>query len=150
MGQTVLIYCSWKAFSVHVRLSMEHQPITYRTFWTIFMQREVTFRSFVRMLRDFTSRRGLRSKVAMIFIIVTMIFLMAFPTLVSAMTGYTGYSEAVVKLDDGFQVPFSDFEQFYYIVHDGDRANLTTEYKVFSQFDACHYETCVHDCKLTE
>ncbi|ROV94215.1 hypothetical protein VSDG_05680 [Cytospora chrysosperma] len=97
-GQTVLAYFSWISFSAYVRVSMEHAPITYRTFWTYFMQSEASFRATVRMIRDFTSRRGLGSRIAMVFMISTMIFVMAFPTLASAMTGYTAKTEAVIKL----------------------------------------------------
>jgi hypothetical protein len=62
------------------------------------MQSEASFRATVRMIRDFTSRRGLKSKIAMVFMIATMIFVMAFPTLASAMTGYTGKTEPVIKV----------------------------------------------------
>ncbi|KUI64331.1 hypothetical protein VM1G_11137 [Cytospora mali] len=143
IGQTILAYFSWKAFSVHVRMSMERAPITYRVFWTSFMQNEATFRSTVRMIRDFTMRRSLRSKAAMVFMIASMIFVIVFPTLASAMTGYTASNEAVIKLEDGNQAPFNKFKQFYYIIHDGNRVNFSAEYLVFSRYDACGYGSCV-------
>ncbi|ROW17867.1 hypothetical protein VPNG_00864 [Cytospora leucostoma] len=145
LGQTILAYFSWKAFSVYVRLSMEHAPITYRTFWTTYMQHEASFRPIIRAIRDFTSRRGLRSKTAMIFMIATMVFIMAFPTLASAMTGYTANNNAVIKFIDGTQAPFTEFQKFEHIIHDGNRINLTSDYKVFSgkEGDVCGWDDCV-------
>lgn len=130
---------------------MAHTPITYRTFWTTYMQNEASFLSIIRTIRDFTSRRGLRSKTAMVFMIATMVFDMAFPTLASAMTGYTTNNNMVITLSDGTQAPFDDFERVLsYIIRDGDRVNLTRNYKVTSgkEEDACGGSDCVADCKL--
>lgn len=131
---------------------METAPVTYRTFWTSFMQSDASLSSVVRLIRDFASRRGLRSKVAMAFMIITMIFVMVFPTLAGAMTGYTANNEAVIKFGNGTQTPFGKFRQLVAIIHDGDRVNLTAEYMVFqgspqSQYDTCGYYGCLDWCK---
>ena len=68
---------------------MEASPVTYRTFWVIFIQKEASMVSIVEIIHDFLFRRGLVSKTAMLFILLTMIFVFVFPTLASAMTGYT-------------------------------------------------------------
>lgn len=94
----MLAYYSWKVFSVQVRVSMENAPITYRTYWVTYLQSEASCRSIFRLIRDFTLKRQLQSKTAMVFMIATMIFVMAFPTLASAMTGYTANNVAVIKL----------------------------------------------------
>ncbi|KAI3393152.1 hypothetical protein diail_4677 [Diaporthe ilicicola] len=142
LGQSLLACFSWKAFSVYVRASMETNPITYRTFWTTFMQREPSLQSITRLIRDFASKRGLRSKVAMAFMVITMLFVMAFPTLASAMTGYTANNEAVIKMQDGTQTPFGDFRQLTAIIHDGSRVGLEADYKVFKNSKPTQYQTC--------
>ncbi|ROW10428.1 hypothetical protein VMCG_01603 [Cytospora schulzeri] len=139
-GQAILAYYSWKAFAAYVRVSMEYAPITYSSFRTSFMQGETSFRSTVRMIRDFTSRRGLRSKTAMVFMVTTMVFVMVFPTLASAMTGYTAKNEAVIKLADSTQTPFAEFfERLDYTIHDAYRVNLTADFHVISHADMSHY-----------
>lgn len=148
LGQSLLAYFSWKAFSVYVRASMETTPVTYRTFWTSFMQNHASLRSIFHLMRDFASRRGLRSKLAMAFMIITMVFVMVFPTLASAMTGYTANNEAVIKFGNGTQTPFGNFLQLAAIIHDGGRVNLTAEYMVFkgsqpNQNKACGSYNCI-------
>lgn len=116
------------------------------------MQSEATMPSIVRLIRDFASKRGLRSKVAMTFMIITMVFIMVFPTLASAMTGYTANNEAVIKFGNGTQTPFGSFRQLVAIIHDGGRVNLTDEYMVFrgspqNQYETCGYYGCLEWCK---
>ncbi|KAG8157774.1 hypothetical protein KVR01_012436 [Diaporthe batatas] len=142
IGQSLLAYFSWRAFSVYVRASMETTPVTYRTYWTIFMQNHASVQSIFRLVRDFTTKRGLRSKVAMVFMILTMVFVMAFPTLASAMTGYTANNEAVIKFGNGTQTPFENFNQIVAIIHDGGRVNLTDEYMVFKGSQPNQHQTC--------
>ena len=147
-----MAYFSWKAFSVYVRASMETAPVTYRTFWTSFMQSDASVLSIVRMARDFASKRGLRSKVAMTFMIITMVFIMVFPTLAGAMTGYTANNQAVIKFGNGTQSPFGRFRQLVAVIHDGERVNLTANYRVFkrahpNQMDACGSWGCIDKCR---
>lgn len=81
VGQSLLAYFSWKAFSLYIRSSMESQPITYQTFWTTFMQHEASLTSILGLIKDFVTKKGLKSKLVMAFMVVTMIFVLAFPTL---------------------------------------------------------------------
>lgn len=61
----------------------------------------------------------------MAFIVGTMIFIWAFPTLGSAMTAYSTNVKAFVNSTDGILVPFNSFRQVLYVIHDGQRINLT-------------------------
>jgi hypothetical protein len=154
LGQSLLAYFSWRAFSVYVRASMETGPITYHTFWTIFMQDHTSLRSIYRLIRDFVSKRALRSAVAMTFMIISMTFVLVFPTLASAMTGYTANNEAVIKFGNGTQTPFGNFRQLVAIIHDGDRINRTAEFKVFkdskpNQIKVCGSYNCIEKCKIS-
>lgn len=111
---------------------MMTEPITYETFWTVFMQDGPSLWSIFHMFRDFTRRRGLRSKPITVFMILTMIFVLAFPTIASAMTGYSANNQAVVKTDDTKQVLFSQFVGVEYVIHDGNRVNLSINYPISS------------------
>lgn len=148
-GQTLLAYISWKTFSKFLYSVMATDPVTYQTFWTIFMQDGPSLRSIFRTFRDFIWLRGLRSKSAMFFMILTMTFVLAFPTLASAMTGYSANNQAVVKTDNVNQALFSQFRLVWYVIHDGNRVNKSVQYTIGSYDDtmACGFSSCVDDCK---
>lgn len=60
--------------------------------------------------------------------IFTAVFILLFPTLGSAMTGYTPNNDAFVKAYDGTLIPIDSFELIGYVIHDAWRINLTGDY----------------------
>lgn len=66
----------------------------------------------------------------MIFMLVTVGYILAFPTIASAMTGYTGNVAAFVPDNSGNFVKFESFLPVLYVIHDGDRINKTKDYIV--------------------
>lgn len=69
--------------------------------------------------------------IAMIFMVVTMLFVLAWPTIASAMTGYDSNNVAFVKIRDGSLIRFNSFSPLLYTIHDGSRLDgLTDEYLV--------------------
>ncbi|KAI1380584.1 hypothetical protein F4677DRAFT_403956 [Hypoxylon crocopeplum] len=129
-GQVFLAFISWRVFANYVATSMEFAPVTYAVFSTIYLQDEPSIFSTFRIARVFISGRGLKSKLSMVFIILSMLFLVGWPTFVSAMTGYTTIVEAFIPNYDGSYIPYSDFQPIAYIIHDGQRVNLTEDYMV--------------------
>ncbi|KAI1505009.1 hypothetical protein F5X99DRAFT_333900 [Biscogniauxia marginata] len=129
-GQAVMAMIAWRVFADYVTTSMEVSPITYATFFIIFLHDSPSILSTVRLVRDFIFSRSLKSKVAMLFMISSMIFILGWPTFASAMTGYTSISKAyVLDISDSY-IPFSEFQALSYVIHDGWRVNLTGEYLV--------------------
>ncbi|KAI1413297.1 hypothetical protein F5Y13DRAFT_161016 [Hypoxylon sp. FL1857] len=126
LGQVAITMVSWHVFSQYTTTSMDDSPVTYRTFWIIFLHKEASFLSITHLIKDFFSHRRLNSMVAMIFMIATVAFTLGFPMLSSAMTGYTPITKAFVQNEDGNLIPFSDFHILAYVIHDGYRINLTT------------------------
>lgn len=104
--------------------------VTYNTYWTFFMAREAEFMTVSVLIRDFATRKGLRSKVTMVIVVLTMIFVMSWPTIASAMTGYDSNNTGYVNMTDDTQVPFSAFQPVLYVIHDGSRVGLSDDYKV--------------------
>ncbi|KZM27916.1 uncharacterized protein EKO05_0010306 [Ascochyta rabiei] len=135
-GQGLLALLSWQTFVQHVTTSMEIQPVTFNTYRTIFLQNESLILAIPRIIRDFSRRRGLHSRSAMVFIVLTMMFVLIFPTLGSAMTGYSGNVEAYVPDSAGNNILFSSFRPLYYVIHDGSRVNLTDDYEVLAVQEA--------------
>lgn len=106
---------------------MEVAPVTFNTYRTIFLQSEPSILAITRTIRDFIYRLGLHSRVTMLFMVFTMIFVFAFPTFASAMTGYQGKVQAFINDSNGNLVPFNDFRHLAYIIHDGKRINMTDD-----------------------
>ncbi|CAI6331827.1 unnamed protein product [Periconia digitata] len=129
-GQAVMAFLSWKAFTLYVTTSMESTPVTYNSFRTIFIQDAPSILSVIRLLHDFLTKKGLKSRFAMAFMMTSMVFMLAFPTLASAMTGYTTYFTAQIKDYDQDSIPFYKFKLLLYTIHDGDRVGLTKDYPV--------------------
>lgn len=109
---------------------MESEPVTFDTFFTTHLEEAASITSTAKMMRDFSKRRRLRSKVAMAFIIVTMLFVLAWPTLASSMTGYAPAEEAFVLDLQQNLVPMNKINTVAYVVHDGWRVNLTGDHLV--------------------
>ena len=130
MGQAGLAYYFWSAFSAYAANSMKTTPITYRTFKTVFVCRDISIKAILYTIHDSFVNHCLRSKVAATFSICSMFFVLAFPTLSNAMTGYRPSYVAFVSDYDQNLVKFAGFHPLAYIIHDGWRINLTTDYLV--------------------
>ncbi|KAF1975556.1 hypothetical protein BU23DRAFT_441890, partial [Bimuria novae-zelandiae CBS 107.79] len=125
VGQAIL------AWSLYVTTSMETAPITYHSYRVIFLETGPSLWSTVRLIRDFVSRRGLNSKFAMFFMVATMAFALAFPTLTSAMKGYTSIAKAYVPdHENGNRIRFDSFALVLYTIHDGERIGQTNDHLV--------------------
>ena len=74
----------------------------------------------------------------MVFMAATMVFIVAFPTLMSAMSGYDSNVASRIQDRDGNLISFRDFERPIYVVHDGSRVNLTDDYLITAQYDGTH------------
>ncbi|KAF2676643.1 hypothetical protein K458DRAFT_379709 [Lentithecium fluviatile CBS 122367] len=130
-GQAVLAVASWSVFRNYVTTSMEVAPVTYNSFRVVFLETGPTLFSIGRLMRDFSVRKGFQSKIATAFILATMIFTLAFPTLASAMTGYTAALKAYVPdHQNANYIRFDKFEPAVYMIHDGDRINKTKDFVV--------------------
>lgn len=124
----MLALVSWTVFAKYLTICMEVQAVTYQAFRTIFLQSEVSIPSTYGIIRSFIWQRPLQSTIAMIFIIMTMIFILVFPTLASAMTGYDSNVDAYLPDYNGSYILFANFTKVVYVIHDGWRLNQTGEY----------------------
>ena len=109
---------------------MIDSPVTYHTFWVIILHQEATITSIYRLTREFFLYKGVGSRTASTFILITTIFALAFPTFINSMTGYTTKNGAFVEMTDGNNIPLVSFGNLFYVIHDGQRINLTDDYDV--------------------
>lgn len=57
--------------------------------------------------------------------VATMIFILAFPTLAGAMTGYTSVVKAYIPdITDANMIRFDSFDAIIYVIHDGKRIKI--------------------------
>ncbi|KAI1770824.1 hypothetical protein F4818DRAFT_222256 [Hypoxylon cercidicola] len=130
VGQAFMAFLSWRAFADYVTTSMNTAPVTYSAFSIIYLQDEPSTVSMFRLIRVFLSGRGFNSRVVMLFMIGSMLFLLLWPTFASAMAGYTTINKAFVQDFNNNFVPFSEFRPIAYMIHDGWRVDLGGDYAV--------------------
>lgn len=106
---------------------MTENPTTFATFFVVFLQPEPTLMSTYRLIREFSIHRRPGSIATAIFIPLTVIFTLVFPTAVNSMTGYMTVNDPYVEDRNGRMIPFSDFDRVAYIIHDGKRINETDD-----------------------
>ncbi|KAK6220077.1 hypothetical protein QIS74_05579 [Colletotrichum tabaci] len=124
-GQALLAWISWRAFADYTATSMQVKPVTYDTFYAIFLQDQPGIYSTLHLIRDFTRSGGLQSRVTMVVMIFVAIFVLLFPTLGGAMSGYSANNDAYVKGYEGTLIPLDEFTIVGYIIHDAWRINMT-------------------------
>ncbi|KAH8634421.1 hypothetical protein IG631_09821 [Alternaria alternata] len=127
-GQALVAYISWRVFAQYVTTSMEVTPVTFGTYRTIFLPNGGLLVSTLCMIRDFVRRHGLHSKIAMVFMVCTMTFTFVYPTIASAMTGYSANVDAFIQTTGGEYVPFNAFSFAYFVIHDGSRIGLEDDH----------------------
>src|SRR5688572_19957539 len=91
---------SWRVFAEYLQVSLTTKPATYSTVWLIRFQKENSAFTTWKLVSGFF-KIGLASKKAMCFMIWTALFILAFPTFASSMTGYTPYNKAYVNSTTG-------------------------------------------------
>src|SRR5262245_36844368 len=113
---------------MYLTICMDSRPITYQLFRTVFFENEASLPSTFRIMKSFIWQRQLRSKTAMIFMMATMIFILAFPTLASAMSRYDANVASYMPDEDDNFIPFKSFSRILYVIHDGWRINQSGNY----------------------
>jgi hypothetical protein len=92
VGQSLLAYIAYSVFTKSLVRNMEQRPVSYGTFEAITF-RNSTVVSLWLMLRDYATNGGGRAKAAIMWMIVASSYVLAFPTLMSAVTGYSSNSQ---------------------------------------------------------
>ncbi|KAK3348951.1 hypothetical protein B0T25DRAFT_503842 [Lasiosphaeria hispida] len=125
-GQAVMVYVSWRVFADYAAASMITYPVTYTSFWVIFLHREPSLVSLFQLIRDLLpGGPGIfHSRVATAFVLATMLYIISFPTLAGSMSGYTPANEAFILARDLSLIPFSDFNKTAFHIRGGGRAGF--------------------------
>lgn len=121
--QAVLALIAYKVTTKSLMMSMEQVSVPIETFEAVTLQ-DSSFVAFYKQLHSFLAVRGWRHQLRIAWIILSTLFIVAFPTLASAMTGYAPLTDAFLRAQDELLIPFTSYRQIHYIVHDADRIGL--------------------------
>ncbi|KAM7210172.1 hypothetical protein V8F06_014449, partial [Rhypophila decipiens] len=124
VGQFMMAFLEWRALSTYFHYAMYKSPITYNLFWTIYMDFQPSLLGTWGIFRETILKSRTRSRLTAAFVVLSMLFIMAFPTLASAMTGYRPNTKSFVVDQVGSLVPFEAFSLAAYMVHDVSRIGL--------------------------
>ncbi|KAK4201214.1 hypothetical protein QBC40DRAFT_172222 [Triangularia verruculosa] len=129
LGQALMSGIFWRVLSNHMATKMETEAVAYSTFWMIYLHQETSIMAIYQILSDRKFYRALGSKITVSVIIASVSLILAFPTLASAMAGYTASTESfVTEKGTGNYIRYTEFQPIAYVIHNGDRVNLTRDY----------------------
>ncbi|SLM34935.1 hypothetical protein LPUS_03910 [Lasallia pustulata] len=112
-GQAVLSYITYRVIGASVNYIMESDPVTYELFACSSMASITTF-SFGPLLK-FVFRRPrstckIKHRILMVWLALSVLWVGFYPTMLSAMTGYTAFTYTGVLLENANQtMDFHDF-----------------------------------------
>ncbi|VUC37057.1 unnamed protein product [Clonostachys rosea] len=123
-GQALLAIASTRIWIEYLSVSIATKPTSYTTVWLLRFYTEPSTLSTFRLARQFFLGRGLASAFKMWFLVIAALFVVAFPTLMSSLAGYTTANQAWVDLGENGLDSYSQAFPLAFIVHDGDRVGL--------------------------
>jgi hypothetical protein len=127
LGQAILTFFSWWSFADFATASMESVPATYKSFSSLFLEKSPSIVSVSRFTWSFITSQEAQPRVATTIIIFNMLFVLAWPTLTSVMTGYTPVVDAFILDTENNFVRFAEFQLLAYIIHDASRIGQIDE-----------------------
>ena len=96
-GQGLLSWIAYSVFTKSLVRILEHRPVSYTTFEAITFHNSTLFSVWL-MIKDWVRNGGPRAKAAVMWMIVASLYVLAFPTLMSAVTGYTSNTRGKASL----------------------------------------------------
>ncbi|ETI21021.1 hypothetical protein G647_07364 [Cladophialophora carrionii CBS 160.54] len=130
-GQALLAAIAFTVYSKALVRSMESSPVSYGTFEAVTLQSGSLSANF-KLARDLFKNKTAQARAAVVWMIISACFVLAFPSILSAITGYSVNIGSFVEVDDGSLVQYSNFAMVRYIVHDAHRIDeaLGKDYQV--------------------
>ena len=129
-GQAILAYFTFRIFSGCLTRLLERQGFvaSYQTFQAVVF-REISLTSTWKLCANIRKNMRARDITAMSWMAIATGYVVAFPTWLSAMTGYTSTVRPYIETHSGSQVAWENRRALYQI-HDGERINRTKDYIV--------------------
>lgn len=130
-GQGILVWICFVVYGKALVRSMESTSVSFGTFEAITLQSGSVTGS-LKLARDLLKHPTTQAKFMVFWVIISAIFVLLFPTMASAMSGYAANIKSYVDVGEGGMIGYSSFSLVRYIIHDGDRLgdNFGKDYKV--------------------
>lgn len=127
----MLAVISYSVFTGVLTHIMETSTISTSTFEAITLQND-TITGASKLIGHFWQTSNARARGPMFCIVLGSLFVLALPTWLSAMTGYTADITAFVEDSKQNLIPAEQFRPYLYTIHDGSRLGdpYTDEYRV--------------------
>ncbi|KAK2760948.1 hypothetical protein FQN54_002190 [Arachnomyces sp. PD_36] len=124
-GQLVLGYVTYRVFNECLLYYMETHPTSYKLFAAVAFE-PISLTALGSLGKeclalDQSSWKRFFRWLTMLCMLLSTLYVLGFPTLVSAMTGYTTTYGAYIEDNDGNLVEYGKFDAIDYIVHDSSR-----------------------------
>jgi hypothetical protein len=118
-GQGLASYVSYVVFTKALMKSLEWAPTPHRTFEGVSIHGP-TFWTTWLLVKDLPRHSSKKGKALFIFILISCLWILAFPTLLSAMTGYISASESFIpSINSTSMLPVKQLKDGY-IIGNGD------------------------------
>ncbi|KEF53992.1 uncharacterized protein A1O9_09787 [Exophiala aquamarina CBS 119918] len=130
-GQGILVWVCFVVYGKALVRSMESTSVSFGTFEAITLQSGSVTGS-LKLARDLLKHPSIQARFMVFWVITSAIFVLSFPTMASAMSGYAANIKSYVDVGEGDMVGYASFSLVRYIIHDGDRlgGNFGKDYKV--------------------
>jgi hypothetical protein len=132
-GQFVLAFIAYRVHSGCLVRDLETRPVSYRLFSALSMD-SGTLHSLWVVLTE-SRRYKISSLIRLVSIAYSIAYVLSFPTLMGAMTGYTTKWTPYVAQDDGSMVKLASYDRVKYIIVDGSRIGLENDTIVLAAED---------------
>jgi hypothetical protein len=158
-GQALLTLLIYRVLSQSLLYSMETRPSSFRKFSaTAFETGTFTaLRVFIQDLHRKRRGRNLQSTLMVLAFVLCTSYVLAFPTILSGITGYQAKSDAFCENpDDGSLFNTDQLERIVFRISDGSRIGLSDDYPVtensgryYSIYSLNLPQAC-YECKLAD
>lgn len=130
-GQGILVWICFVVYGKALVRSMESTSVSFGTYEAITLQCG-SIAGSLKLARDLLKHPTTQAKFMVFWVILSAVFVLVFPTMASAMSGYAANINSYVAVDDGNMVRYSSFSLIRYIIHDGERLGdkFEKDYKV--------------------
>lgn len=106
-GQAILVGVAYVVYTSTLVRTMENSAVSYRTFAALTFE-AATLTTIFRLAQDFWTNTAIRARLAVFWIILSSMWVAAFPTYTSAMTGYAANTGSFVTARDQSLTPYID------------------------------------------
>lgn len=142
--QAVFAAACYLVFTQSLQKSMELSPVAYGTFEALTFD-QASISQALKLIRNMSTSQGIPGKIRVAWMIFASMFVVAFSTLASAMTGYSAQLEPRFTItDQNLSVPLSELKMVPFVIHDFERLGLTSPFiasnttsEFYPEYDQC-------------